>query len=425
MNKQKRAVILCAVSVVLVFSLGIGSSGPLVEWALDRLAVSAATSDNATVSGYESQIKDLERQEEELQKKIEEFEKNSSDAMKLKLTLDEKLNNTYQRIEATKALIIELRDQIEKNEEEIALLQQDLDHREQIFKDRLRLAHEDRNVSYLSMLFEADGLVEFFNNIERIGALLDYDNKLMNKYQDNKLELENVRARLNEQVNKQTDYQKELVEDEEKLNAQRQEIDAMMAQLRQDEETIKQDLEAIKAEEADLEKKLADLIKKLQEAENKEYMVTGQLLWPVKQGTKGYNRITSRFGNRDLTVGGNDVSNHGGIDVGVSYVKIYASGVGKVITATWSNSYGYYVVIDHGGGVATLYAHLSELKVKKNQQVSAGQLIGTSGNTGWSTGPHLHFELRINGTRVDPLNTKDKKGKYYVSRPGNLIFVGC
>lgn len=424
MNKQKRVVILCAVSVLLVFSLGVGSAGPLVEWTLDRLAVSAAVSDNATVSGYESQIKDLERQEEELQKKVEEFKKNSADAMKLKLTLDEKLNNTYQKIEATKALVVELRAQIEENEEEIALLKQDLDRREEIFKDRLRLAHEDRNVSYLSMLFEADGLVEFFNNIERIGALLDYDNKLMNKYQDNKLELENVRVRLNEQVNKQIKYQEELDEQEKQLNAQRDEVDALMAQLREDEDVIQNDLETIKAEEAKLEKELADLIKKLQEAENKNYMVTGQLLWPVKQGTKGYNRITSRFGNRDLSVGGNDVSNHGGIDIGVSYVKIYASGVGKVITATWSNSYGYYVVIDHGGGVATLYAHLSELSVKKNQQVKAGDLIGTSGNTGWSTGPHLHFELRINGDRVDPLNTKDKKGKYYVSRPGNLIYVG-
>ena len=423
MNKQKRVVIPCAISVLLVFSLVLGSSGALLEWTLDRLAVSAAVSNNATVSGYESQIKDLERQETELQKKINEYKKNSADAMKLKLTLDEQLNNTYQKIEATKALIAELKVQIVENEEEIALLREDQEHREEIFKERLRLAHEDRNVSYLSMLFEADGLVEFFNNIERIGALLDYDNKLMNKYQENKLTLENVRISLNEQVNKQTEYQNELDEQEKQLNTQRDEVDTLMAQLRADEEAIQKDLADVKAEEADLEKKLADLIKKLQEAENKEYMVQGQLLWPVKQGTTGYNRITSRYGNRDLSVGGNNVSDHRGIDIGVRYVNIYASGVGKVITSAWSNSYGYYIVIDHGGGVATLYAHLSKLSVNKNQEVKAGDLIGVSGNTGWSTGPHLHFELRINGDRVDPLNTKDKSGKYYLSRPGNLIYT--
>jgi murein DD-endopeptidase MepM/ murein hydrolase activator NlpD len=423
MNEKKRVAMLCVISVMLAFTLTVGSAGSLVEWAIDRLAVSAASSGNATVSGYESQIKDLERQEEELKKKIEEFEKNSADAMKLKLTLDENLNVTYQRIDATRALIEELRGQIEKNEEDIAKLQKDLEQREEIFKERLRLAHEDRNVSYLSMLFEADGLVEFFNNIERIGALLDYDNKLMKKYQEDKIKLENVRAGLNEQINKQTQYEQDLAEDEQLLIEQQQEVDALIVQLRADEDSIKVDLEKIKAEEADLEKKLADLIKKLQEAENKEYMVKGQLTWPIKQGTKGYNRITSRYGNRDLTVGGNNVSDHRGIDIGVSYVNVYASGVGKVITATFSNSYGYYVVIDHGGGVSTLYAHLSKLSVKKNDQIKAGQLIGVSGNTGWSTGPHLHYELRINGDRVDPLNKKDKKGQFYVSRPGNLIYI--
>ena len=146
-------------------------------------------------------------------------------------------------------------------------------------------------------------------------------------------------------------------------------------------------------------------------------MVVGQLEWPISTKSTGYNRITSTFGYRDLEVNGNDVSNHKGIDIGVRYVDLWACGKGTVVTATYSTSYGNYIIIDHGGGVATLYAHLSQLSVKKNEQVKAGQLIGVSGNTGWSTGPHLHFELRINGDRVDPLNTKDKSGKYYLSHP--------
>ena len=418
MNKRKRIAFLSALSILLVLSFGFEIIGGMLE----TVDVHAATTNNATVSGYEAQIKELERQEEELKKKIEEYEQNTSDAMKLKISLDEKLNVTFQKITTTQALIAELKIEIEKTEADIAAMQAELDEREAIFKDRLRLAHEDRNVSYLAMLFDADGLVEFFNNIERIGSLLDYDNKLMKKYNEKKMELESTRAQLNEQVNKQNEYKAELDADQKLLVEQQNEVDALVAKMQLEQEELKDQLEQVKKDEAALEKELADYIKKLQEAENKEYMVKGQLLWPVKSGTRGYNKITSRFGNRDLSVGGNDVSNHKGIDIGVSYVNVYASGVGKVITSTYSSSYGYYIVIDHGGGVATLYAHLSKLSVKKNQQVKAGDLIGVSGNTGWSTGAHLHFELRINGDRVDPLNKKDKNGKYYVSRPSNLVY---
>ncbi len=418
MKNQRRTALLAALSILLVLSFGFEMIGGILE----TVEVHAVSSNNATVSGYEAQIKELEQQEEELKKKIEEYEKNTSDAMKLKMSLDEKLSLTYQKITTTQSLVSELKAQIEKTEADIAVMQADLDEREAIFKERLRLAHEDRNVSYLAMLFDADGLVEFFNNIERIGSLLDYDNKLMKKYNESKMELETTRARLNEQVNKQLEYEAELDADKKLLIKQQEEVDALMASMLLEQDELRDQLEQVKRDEEALEKELADYIKKLQEAENKEYMVKGQLLWPVKSGTRGYNKITSRFGHRDLTVNGNDVSKHKGIDIGVSYVNIYASGVGKVITSTYSSPYGYYIIIDHGGGVATLYAHLSELKVVKNQQVDAGDLIGVSGNTGWSTGAHLHFELRLNGDRVDPLNTKDKNGRYYVSRPSNLIY---
>ena len=413
MIKQKRIVF----SAVLSLILALGMCFEPIGWMLRSVDVHADSSSNATVSGYEAQIKELERQEEELKKKIEEYEKNTSDAMKLKISLDEKLGVTYQRIITTQALIAELKIEVEKTEADIAVMQADLDAREAIFKERLRLAHEDRNISYLAMLFDSDGLVEFFNNYERVGSLLDYDNKLMKKYNENKMALESTRAQLNEQVNKQLACEAELEADKQLLLEQQAEVDALVAKMQLEQEELKEQLDQVEKDAATLERELADYIKKLQEAENKDYMVKGQLLWPIKSSSRGYNKITSRYGNRDLSVGGNDVSNHKGIDIGVSYVNIYASGVGKVITSTYSSSYGYYVIIDHGGGVATLYAHLSQLSVKKNEQVKAGQLIGVSGNTGWSTGPHLHFELRINGDRVDPLNTKDKSGKYYLSHP--------
>lgn len=418
MKKEKTTGLLIAASVMLAVCIFGGSTG----WALDPVIDAFAAEGNATVSGYEAQIKDLEKQEAELKNKINEYKKDSANAMKLKLTLDEKLNLTYGRIDAAKSLITELKLQIEANEANIAVLQEDLDKQQAIFKERLRLAHEDRNVSYLAMLFDAEGLSEFFNNIERVGALLDYDKKVMDKYAEQKNALENTRAQLNEQVNKQNKYQQELEATERELDQQIKEVDELLAQINANQSSVQSDLDRIKAEEKKLEAELAAYLKKLQEQENKEYMVRGQLQWPVKTSSTGYNRITSRFGYRDLTVNGNDVSNHKGIDIGVRYVNIYACGDGKVVTSTYSSSYGYYIVIDHGGGVSTLYAHLSKLGVKKGATVKGGEYIGVSGNTGWSSGPHLHLEIRINGNYKNPLTIQDKKGQYYLSRPSNLVY---
>ena len=419
MKIEKKQLLLCTVSVMVALSMSIGALGWVFESVLD---VSAAEG-NATLSGYEAQIKDLEAQEAALKNKINELKKDSANAMKLKLTLDEKLNLTYGRIDAAKALIEELTGQIEANEANIAVMQENLDKQQQIFKERLRLAHEDRNVSYITMLFDADGLAEFFNNIERVGALLDYDKKVMDKYIEQKMTLEDTRAQLNEQVNKQKKYQEELSATEKELEDQIKEVDAMLVQINANQSSVQTDLDKIKAEEKKLEAELAAYLKKLQEQENKAYMVKGQLQWPVKTNSTGYNRITSTFGYRDLTVGGNDVSNHKGIDIGVRYVNIYSCGEGKVVTSTYSSSYGYYIVVDHGGGVSTLYAHLSKLGVKKGDEVTAGQYIGVSGNTGWSSGPHLHLEIRISGNYKNPLTIKDNKGQYYLSRPSNLVYI--
>lgn len=418
MKTEKRSFLHIIVSCVLAVCVLTGSIG----WAIDPVVDAFAAEGNATVSGYEAQIKDLEKQEAELKNKINELKKDTANAMKLKLTLDEKLNLTYGRIDAAKSLIAELKLQIEANEANIAILQENLEKQQAIFKDRLRLAHEDRNISYITMLFDADGLSEFFNNIERVGALLDYDKKVMDKFTEQKNALENTRAQLNEQVNKQNKYQEELSATEKELEQQIKEVDSLLEQINANQSSVQTDLDKIKAEEKKLEAELAAYLKKLQEQENKAYMVKGQLQWPIKTSSTGYNRITSRFGYRDLSVGGNDVSNHKGIDIGVRYVNVYSCGDGKVVSSTYSSSYGYYIVVDHGGGVSTLYAHLSKLGVKKGDSVKGGQYIGVSGNTGWSSGPHLHLEIRINGNYKNPLTIQDKKGQYYLSRPSNLVY---
>lgn len=387
------------------------------------MKIEAASSSNATVSGYEAQLKDLEQKEAALKKEIENLKNDSAEALKLKKTLDSQLAITYEKIDAANSLVSELQSQISATESDIAKMEENLAKQRKIFIERLRIAHEDNNVSYIAMLFDANGLSDFFNNIERVGALLDYDKKVMDNYSEQKNTLQTTKATLYAQMDKQTEYQLSLQKTESELELQLREADALLERINANQDAYKDDLKEIQKKAEALEKELADYIKKLQEEQNKDYMVVGQLQWPIKTSSTGYNRITSTFGYRDLAVNGNDVSNHKGIDIGVRYVNVYACGPGTVITSDYSESYGNYIVIDHGGGVSTLYAHLSKRAVKRGENVKSGQYIGDSGNTGWSNGPHLHLELRINGAYKDPLSTKDKYGLFYLSRPNNLYYV--
>lgn len=417
MKKSKKQSRLCFLALALCLCLVISHG---YDAACEVFRAYAAST-NATVSGYEAQIKDLENKQNQLEKEIASLKNDKAKALQLKLTLDAALGLTYEKISAAKGIISELEKHIEKNTEEAQKLERELLRQEEIFRDRIRFAYEDNAFSYIVLLFESKGLTEFFNNIERVGALLDYDKKVIDKYNKIKGQLQEARSELSQNLEKQNNYKIALEASEKSIEYQIKEADDLLEEIRGNQSAYESDLEKVKAEEKRLEKELEEYLKKLQEAENKNYMVEGQLQWPINKNSYGFNRITSTFGYRDLTVGGNDVSNHKGIDIGVAYQNLYACGSGKVVTSTYSSSYGNYIVIDHGGGVSTLYAHLSKLGVKKGDMVETGEYIGVTGNTGWSSGPHLHLELRISGKPADPLATKDKAGVYYLSRPAKLI----
>ena len=125
---------------------------------------------------------------------------------------------------------------------------------------------------------------------------------------------------------------------------------------------------------------------------------SGRFLWP----TPGYSKITSDYGMRVHPILGTKKL-HTGIDIGApSGTRILSGDAGVVIHAGWLGAYGNAVVVDHGGGLSTLYGHMSSIAVREGQQVTAGQKLGGVGSTGLSTGPHLHFEVRVNGNPVSP-----------------------
>ena len=196
------------------------------------------------------------------------------------------------------------------------------------------------------------------------------------------------------------------------LDERRSEADALVKEIQSQEGEYQDALDSIEAEEEEIQ---AMIVKKSEEMAAQgnpntgnattdvvtSWMGTGGYMWPEKASKK----ITSPFGKRS-SPGGIGSTNHKGVDIGgVGYTtQVLASKAGTVIVSQYSNSYGNYVVVSHGSGNTTLYAHMSSRSVSAGQYVQQGQVLGITGSTGNSTGPHLHFEITEGGVRVNPLN---------------------
>ena len=176
-----------------------------------------------------------------------------------------------------------------------------------------------------------------------------------------------------------------------------------MKEIESNESEYKDTLSAIAAEEEAVQKKIVELSRQLaaQQAANGQSTsaALGGYIWPVSS-----HKINSPFGNRNTGIAGAS-TNHKGIDIGgVGYTtQVHAAKAGTVIVSTKSSSYGNYVVVSHGSGNTTLYAHMSSRSVSVGQHVNQGDVLGITGSTGISSGPHLHFEITENGVRIDPL----------------------
>ena len=204
------------------------------------------------------------------------------------------------------------------------------------------------------------------------------------------------------------------------LDSQRDAANALVAKLRQQQQEQEDALDDLSAEEEQVQARIKALIKKMEEEEAARRAAAGQsgptsnpggYIWPVNS-----RYITSTVGGR-ASPGGIGSTNHKGTDIGrVGYnSSIYAAKAGQVIISEYSSSYGNYVVVYHGPGNSTLYAHMSSRKVSVGQQVKQGDVLGITGSTGNSTGPHLHFEVKENNTIINPLSDGAEPKKGYLT----------
>jgi murein DD-endopeptidase MepM/ murein hydrolase activator NlpD len=329
-------------------------------------------------------------------------------------TIDEKLaalngeiDVLQQKLDVTRGKLDLVREQLHLKKVELREAQRRLDLQEAAFEERVVLSYKTREISYVDVVFEAHSFDELITRLRIVRSLVGGDNDLV-------AELEATRAEVAAEkvaIAKQEQEVSDLVHD---LEAQNARLLALQAQQQEQ-------LAAAKAARAEKQAKLASVKKNLKKLAKQEDELlarsreltsiiasksssgsgsgggTGQLMWPCS-GT-----VVSYFGWRVHPILKIERF-HTGIDIAAPYgTPIKAADGGTVIMAAWYGGYGNTIIIDHGDGLSTLYAHQSSMRVGSGAGVSRGQVIGYVGSTGLSTGPHLHFETRVNGQPVDPM----------------------
>ena len=354
----------------------------------------------------QSQIDALEQQQEELQAKREEMEAGLAQLegehatlLEQKAALDEQNEVYRQEIELIQEQVDLYTSLVEQKAQEVELATQAESDQLATYRRHVRAMEENGSYTYLSLLFGSQSLGELLSNLDMIGEIMEADQRSYDEYVAARENSERIQAEYESMLTDLDAKQAELEDEQAALEEQIAHAQQLIVELEAQIETDREAYEAELAREAELESQIQDMIAELerQEAAN-SITSTGTYIWPLPGYSPG-----SAYGWRIHPIWG-DMRFHAGEDIGApSGTPILAadSGVATVIPNN-GNGYGNYIMINHGGGRVTLYAHMSAFAVSNGATVTQGQVIGYVGSTGNSTGPHLQFEVRVNGATTDP-----------------------
>lgn len=392
-------------------------------------ALPAYAVSQAEIDDLQKKLDALEQQAQEQQDVINDLTSQKARFITRKLALDNKIEINRQMIEL-------IGEQIEIYDEIIGEKQAELDKaleketaQTELLRSRIRAMEENSTYSYASFIFDSSSVTELLSRIGDVNDIMHYDKTLEEEYMAAREDVESIKKSYEEARHEQELLQKELDTKQAELDAQVEAAYTMIADIETLSDDAQAEYDAIAEEEAKAEETLQEAIRK-RAAEQAKYNQNNNsnnggggnsggsggnsggggssgggsatslsnLQWPVPSCTL----ITSRFGYRVAPTTGASTY-HGGLDIGAGMgASIVAAGAGDVIYAGANGGYGNCVMIDHGNGVVTVYAHMSSIGVSYGQYVTAGQYVGAVGSTGVSTGPHWHFEIRINGAQTDP-----------------------
>ena len=397
--------------------------GGLLTSALMTMASAASSSEiQKTLNDLKNQAQEIADQGAALQQEIDANQSDTQTTIEKKSDIDKQITITEAEIQNTNAQIQQYSLLIAEKQSELedALARQA--EMNETYKARIRAMEENSTISYWSVLFKATSFSDLLSRIDSIHEVAEADQRMLEELDAIAQEIEADRQSLEDEMAAQEEAKAALAEQEATLQAQRSEADAYLIELAAAYDNLTDEYLANEAEEEALRKEIMEAqaayeaALSAEEAErlaqqNQNNVAGSGSTSNVTPGTSGFISplpggayVTCAYGWRIHPIWG-DERFHSGVDLGASQgTPIYAIAAGTVTTATYGDANGYYVSISHGNGYGSVYCHMTNYIVSVGDSVSQGQVIGYVGSTGWSTGPHLHFEIHVNGSTVNPMD---------------------
>ncbi len=343
----------------------------------------------------------LEKDRKAIQQQLKESQNEENKLRNQISGLDSQMNSLNQEIAAAEKYMAQLAGRIKQTEAEIAEKEAEILDYQGSYAKWLRESYMDGEVTALDVVFQSTSVNDFLSRMDYLNYILQYESQILDGIKEAKAELEEKQELLEGEYADQEVLLAAKEEAKKKLEAAVAEKEALVRESEANQEELKKQLDQMEADSAALSSKIKELQKKYQSSGS----YNGIMAWPLPSG---YKTITSNYGMRIHPIL-HTKRMHTGIDISApNGTNIYAASSGTVILASWYGAYGNAVVVDHGGGVVTLYGHMSRIGCSVGSKVSRGDVIGYVGSTGYSTGNHLHFEVRVNGNVVSPWNYVSK-----------------
>ena len=412
-KKRNRLIAAIIAGVLAVLMLGSTIFGAL------SMAMAASKSE------LNNRLAEIKSQKAEIEAQLAEYEKQKDNYAGQIGTLNNKINLTEQEIDATQEAIDALTDSIEETKANLKQAEKELADKQELFETRIRVMYENGDTSYMEVVLNSESFGDMLDNIEIVSQIMDYDKGVVAEYTAIRDSIQEMEESLEADRKQQKEYKESLEVEKEGLEADRADLQAMLAKIENDSEYAQKVSDQLADEQDEISNEIAELSRKEAEAAARKRAAasssssssssrgssssssssnyssggSGSLIWPCPT----YTYISSEFGGRVSPITGKWQGGHKGMDIASGKGNpVIAAASGTVVKSYLSSSYGNYIVISHGGGLMTAYAHMTRRLVSVGDTVAAGQQIGTVGSTGNSTGNHLHFEVYENGTAVNP-----------------------
>lgn len=390
---MKRKILSLTLAVLLLLALAPAEGR-------EGLVPAARAVTQAEIDSLKGDAKELANQSAALKSQLADLKSQRSSALKQKNLLDQQITLTVQAIDNTEKQISGFETMLAQTEYELEENKRQEEAQYAVFCERARVMEAAGSTTYWTVLFKADSFSDLLGRLSDIQEVMRYDQSLLDGLRQLRAQIK-VKQEEQEALKAQSEEAKaELEAHKLDLDRQQAEAQALYDEIQANVDEYETELAEVTAERNRTE---AEIAKKTEEMARQFAMTAtkGGYIWPETVS----RRITSPQGPRNTGIKGAS-TNHKGVDIGGvgTSTSVLATKAGVVQTSAYSRSYGNYVVIYHGPGNTTLYAHMSSRSVNEGDKVTQGQVIGITGSTGVSSGPHLHYEITEGGSRVNPLD---------------------